>query len=140
MLPRAAAAILATSASVWVLKVLIGRPRPRLGEPHLLLGPWSVHTFEKSGSQVTLHAWEFWKSPSDLWSMPSSHTSAACALACVLAHLYPKLTPLLIALVCLVGVSRVVLGAHYPSDVCIGAALGWLVAGGVLRWSARGVR
>ena len=41
VLPRAAAAIVATSASVWVLKVLIGRPRPRLGEPHLLLGPWS---------------------------------------------------------------------------------------------------
>jgi undecaprenyl-diphosphatase len=60
--------------------------------------------------------------------MPSSHTAAACALAVVIARLYPKLTPLMIVLACIVGTARVVLGAHYPSDVVIGGALGATIA------------
>ncbi len=128
VLPRAAFAILATAAAAWALKVLVGRPRPRLDEPYLFLGPWSEHTFAKGDQTVTMHAWEFWRGPSDLWSMPSSHTAAACALAVVIARLYPRLTPLMIVLACIVGVARVVLGAHYPSDVVIGGALGATIA------------
>lgn len=128
LLPRAALAIVATSAAAWVLKILVGRPRPRLDEPYRFLGPWNQHTFVKGDQTVTMHAWEFWRGPSDLWSMPSSHTAAACALAVVIARLYPRLTPLMIALACIVGVARVVLGAHYPSDVVIGGALGATIA------------
>jgi membrane-associated phospholipid phosphatase len=128
LLPRAALAIIATSAAAWTLKVLVGRPRPRLEEPYRFLGPWNDHTYSKNGETVTMHAWEFWRGPSDLWSMPSSHTAAACALAVVIARLYPRLTPLMIALACIVGAARVVLGAHYPSDVVIGAALGATIA------------
>ena len=128
LLPRAAIAIIATAAAAWALKVLVGRPRPRLDEPYLFLGPWSEHAFTKGDQTVTMHAWEFWRGPSDLWSMPSSHTAAACALAVVIARLYPRLTPLMISLACIVGVARVVLGAHYPSDVVIGGALGATIA------------
>lgn len=128
LLPRAAIAIIATAAAAWALKVLVGRPRPRLDEPYLFLGPWSEHTFTKGDQTVTMHAWEFWRGPSDLWSMPSSHTAAACALAVVIARLYPRLTPLMIALACIVGAARVVLGAHYPSDVVIGGAMGATIA------------
>jgi membrane-associated phospholipid phosphatase len=128
VLPRAVGAIVATAAGVWVLKCLIGRPRPRLDEPSLLLGPWQTFTWTRGGEPLTAYAWEFWKGPSDLWSMPSSHTSAACALACVLARLYPRLIPLMVLLAALVGTARVVLGAHYPSDVIVGATLGLCIA------------
>lgn len=128
MLPRAALAIIATSAAAWALKVLVGRPRPRLDDPYRFLGPWNEYAFARGDQPVTMHAWEFWRGPSDLWSMPSSHTAAACALAVVLARLYPRLTPLMIAMACIVGVARVVLCAHYPSDVVIGAALGATIA------------
>ena len=93
-----------------------------------MLGPWQTFTWTRGGEQLTAHAWEFWKGPSDLWSMPSSHTSAACALACVLARLYPRLIPLMVLLAALVGTARVVLGAHYPSDVIVGATLGLCIA------------
>lgn len=128
VLPRAVVALAGTAAGVWVLKCLIGRPRPRLEEPSLLLGPWQTFTWTRGSEQLTSHAWEFWKGPSDLWSMPSSHTSAACALACVLARLYPRLIPLMVLLAALVGTARVVLGAHYPSDVIVGATLGVCIA------------
>ena len=128
VLPQAVLAIVATAAGVWLLKCLIGRPRPLLGEPSLLLGPWRPWTWTKGAEQVTAYAWEFWKSPAELWSMPSSHTSAACALACIITRLYPRLLPLMVLLALLVGSARVVLGAHYPSDVVVGATLGVCVA------------
>jgi undecaprenyl-diphosphatase len=45
---------------------------------------------------------------------------------------YPMLAWLLVPFTLLVAISRVVLGLHYPSDVLAGAALGALIAGGVL--------
>ena len=61
-------------------------------------------------------------------SFPSGHTTAAFAFAAAIALLrFPlwfKLTVLLFA--CLAGFSRIVVGIHWPLDVLVGAALGWL--------------
>jgi hypothetical protein len=125
---RGGAAVLATSAASFLVKTLIGRPRPRLSDPWGFCMPWQTYTWNKGDTQVTRHAWEFWQSSSDLWSMPSSHTSAAFVLACVLSRMYPALRPLVMTIAAIVGVCRVVLGAHYPSDVVIGATLALIVA------------
>ncbi len=60
----------------------------------------------------------------DAFSFPSGHTLHAVAFALLLSSYYPVLSPLLWAFAALVGVSRVVLGLHYPSDVVVGALIG----------------
>jgi len=61
-------------------------------------------------------------------SFPSGHATTAFALAALLALWYPRWAAGFLALAGLVGLSRVVLGAHFPSDVLAGAALGMGVA------------
>lgn len=106
---RQRAAIIAAAAAAAVslaVSTLIGlvyyRPRPAIAYPHL------VHSIVKI-------------SPDS--SFPSDHTAVAFAIALPLAAAYPRAWPVWIAGV-LIGVGRVALGAHWPSDVIVGAVLG----------------
>jgi PAP2 superfamily len=60
-------------------------------------------------------------------SLPSAHTATAVALAVVLAVLYPRGRVLFGMLALLAAAQRVYAGAHFPSDVLFGAALGWVI-------------
>lgn len=68
-------------------------------------------------------------------SFPSDHAAAAWAAATVIAHEYPgPLTKLLAyGLASAVSVSRVTGRDHFPSDVLVGSAIGWLVGQHVYR-------
>jgi undecaprenyl-diphosphatase len=57
-------------------------------------------------------------------SFPSGHTAGSFAAAVALSGVYPEDRPLLLLLASAVGVSRVYLGHHFPSDVLVGAAAG----------------
>ena len=70
--------------------------------------------------------------PLDPFSFPSGHTLHAVAFSVAAIAFYPMLSWLLVPFTALVAVSRVVLGLHSPSDVLAGAAIGALIAGGVL--------
>ena len=62
--------------------------------------------------------------PSDQFSFPSGHTSAAFMMATLLGYYFP---PLIMPLYCWatgVGCSRVVLGVHFPTDILVGVILG----------------
>ncbi|MBF0274639.1 MAG: phosphatase PAP2 family protein [Nitrospinae bacterium] len=62
------------------------------------------------------------------FSFPSSHAANAFGVAISLIFFYHKFWfPALIAAI-IVGVSRVYLGVHYPSDVIAGAVIGTLLA------------
>lgn len=63
--------------------------------------------------------------PLDYFSFPSGHTLHAVAFGMVAVQHYPQLFPVIYPFVLLVGMSRVVLGLHYPSDVLAGAAIGY---------------
>ena len=88
------------------LKHLLGRPRPKF-----------VHSGE----------WQFTPSwASGLDSFPSGHTTASFAVATVLAKRFPAFGPLCFGIAAFVGLSRVIRGSHFPTDVFGGAVLGVL--------------
>lgn len=64
----------------------------------------------------------------DQFSFPSGHTLHAVAFSGVALAYFPWLAWLLLPFVALVGLSRVVLGLHYPSDVLAGAVIGAALA------------
>ena len=64
----------------------------------------------------------------DSTSFPSGHSASAMAFAAAASAEMPALTVPLRALAGLVGFSRVATGAHYPSDVAAGFALGEAIA------------
>ncbi len=117
-----------TWAAVFALKVALGRPRPKFAGEHLhFLGSWSSRVVKEG--DPPRHSWEvFADDVAEIWSMPSSHTAFAVVAAVCLSRMYPRLRPVAIGMAVLVGLCRVLFRAHYPSDVLMGAAIGYVVA------------
>ncbi len=123
-----------TSLACQAVKRMAGRARPMFDDPWAFIGPLGTFDPGNGRDPVTV-----WSSSYDLASMPSSHAAAAVVFSLFLATLYPRLREFAIVMASIVGVSRVLFGAHYPSDVLAGAMLGLIVGGPIIRTSA-GVR
>ena len=79
--------------------------------------PFNVH------QQISLRS-----IPLDQFSFPSGHTLHAVIFTLVAIHYYPMLSLGLIPFTILIGLSRPILGLHYPSDVLVGALIGFLIS------------
>jgi len=113
-------AIAVPSLFTTMIKRMIGRARPFVGEhadPFLYV-PW------------------VWRA--DHASLPSGHAATAFAAAVAVGLLWPALRLPMLAYAVVIAVSRVVLDAHYLSDVTVGAMVG--VIGAVLMRDAFAAR
>lgn len=90
------------------IKKFTGRPRPNTFLNEHIFG---------------LNGFSYYK---DWDSLPSGHTANAFAVAEFLGTLYPRLRPWLYAMAGSIGISRIICGKHYPSDVLAGALIGIL--------------
>lgn len=99
---------------VEILKFVIGRARPIFFDEFGIVG-FFPGTFE----------WAF-------NSMPSGHTALSFAGLVMLGMLMPRFKVLTWGLAILIGLSRVAIGAHWPTDVILGAFVGMVAADVVL--------
>lgn len=58
------------------------------------------------------------------YSFPSGHTTASFSIATTLALNIPILTVYVFIIASIIGISRIYLGVHYPTDVAAGIILG----------------
>lgn len=58
------------------------------------------------------------------YSFPSGHTTASFSIATVMALNIPYVSLLVYAVATIIGISRIYLGVHYPTDVVAGLILG----------------
>jgi membrane-associated phospholipid phosphatase len=101
-----------------VIKRMIGRARPLVGGS---LDPYLFSPFKWTAEYA---------------SLPSGHATTAFAAAIAFGTLWPRWRTVFWVYALLIAVSRVVLTAHYPSDVLAAAAVGIVGALLVRRWFA----
>lgn len=92
------------------LKYLLGRHRP-------------IMLFEQD-----LYGLTFFSTEWAMNSTPSGHTLRAFAILTALSMLFRRFAFVFISIAVLVGVSRVIVTDHYPSDVVFGAFIGVFTA------------
>ena len=130
--PQLAHSAVATAA-LWFLARPYGNPRWKLACASALL----ASAVALAVNQVISHLWArprpFTDHPASTHvlsarttdpSFPSDHAAAAFAIAFAVLAFSRRSGAVFVVLATLVGVSRIALGMHYPSDVLAGALVG----------------
>lgn len=86
------------------------------------------HRFIRERPFITHSAITRAAAPLDRFSFPSGHTLHAVSFSVIVLANFPLLAWVVVPLALLIALSRVVLGLHYPSDVLVGALIGYGVA------------
>ena len=99
---------------IQILKEVVERPRPLKDMADLIMAN-KVHI------NIVLE-------PLKHGSFPSGHAQTAFGAAMFIAYTYRKNLSLLFMAALIVGISRIYVGVHYPSDVLVGALVGIVVS------------
>ena len=102
--------ILLSGIAVQIFKHIFGRPRPPL-----------FH----SNNLTTLDIFNF---DSRWHSFPSGHTATIFAFIFCLIFLFPKIKNILITIAVVIASTRVIVGAHYVSDIFGGALVAYITS------------
>lgn len=102
-----------------LLKMVFRRERPGLHD-----GAWVFRAFSDRPFNTSA------------LGMPSSHAMVAFGGAVIVARLFPGAAPVAYALAAGCALTRLLAGAHFASDVVVGALAGWAV--GALLWKRFG--
>jgi undecaprenyl-diphosphatase len=97
---KTAATVWGTLGANYAVKLAVGRERPPAADAEPLIPLPSSSSF------------------------PSSHAAMSTAAAFVLTEARPALAPVWVAMAAAMAASRVYVGAHHPSDVVAGVAVG----------------
>lgn len=96
------------------IKLFVGRGRPKFLDTE---GPFVFKAFSFNASYA---------------SFPSGHSTTMFAMAVAFGYLLPRWRAPLFLLAAIIALSRVIVRAHYPTDIfagaCLGAASAYLVA------------
>ncbi len=128
-IPRVVLCALWPAISVHLLKFLIARRRPLTylqadGNPRFPDTVDSTWLGFLSDERINFPTYA-------IQSFPSAHTATAWGLAIGLTWLFPRGRWLFFSLAFLASIQRITSMSHWPSDVCWGAAIAFLMAGAV---------
>lgn len=101
-------ALLTTGILVLLIKHIFGRARP-------IMWQW-----------LESYGFRFFMNDASYWSFPSGHATTAFTVTFVLMAMFPRKSFLWLIFGVLLGLSRIMVNAHYLSDVIAGAALAWV--------------
>ncbi len=102
--------ILFSGIAVQIFKHILGRPRPPM-----------FHSYN-------LSSLDFFQFDSKWHSFPSGHTATIFAFIFCLIFLFPKIKNILITIAVVIASTRVIVGAHYVSDIFGGALVAYITS------------
>lgn len=94
-----------TLSEVEIFKILFHRPRP-----------------------FQTYNWVIKRADAQGYSMPSGHSAMAFEAAYIWSEYFPQFSPIFYSIAAYIAVSRIYYGVHYPSDVLVGAIIGYFNA------------
>lgn len=128
-----AAGVALGGAGTEFLKQLVCRGRPSLYDG------WGTEAPEPAARGAAARQffhWPCWRDPR-FQGFPSGHAATAFAVAGTLTRLEPGLRPAWLVAASAVAGSRILLNAHFLSDVLVGGLLGWGAARWAWTWAGR---
>jgi membrane-associated phospholipid phosphatase len=102
--------ILISGIAVQIFKHILGRPRPPM-----------FHLYN-------LSSLDFFQFDSKWHSFPSGHTATIFAFIFCLIFLFPRIKNILITIAVVIASTRVIVGAHYVSDIFGGALVAYITS------------
>ena len=136
-IPRLIACAAFPSITAQLIKLCVPRLRPTTYLDDDLIPHWPASTdatWIDAGSDFAVNVQYASQ------SFPSAHAAIVCGMAIGLSFVYPHGRKLFFGVALIAAVQRVIFFAHWPSDIAVGASLGFLIAGGLVQnWGIGGL-